>query len=374
MSNVQAQTNDASKVTFSKISALSEVGFSLRVFFAHYRHAPLQAGAILLGIILAVTLLIGVKSTNENAVRSYSEATELLSQRASLLITPAAGDRYLDEQVYFRLRQSGISNALAIVNGLVVDSQGRRWQIQGSDLFAAINLQASQTASSDENSDKHASQNNAFVNRNIPLARLLAAENILLMSQSLAENVAPNGEFYLQDPSKDNAAIIKLEVIGLDDDFGLGNAIVADISLAQKLLHQPKRLSYIALFDNPEALIKHINQQNLLQQQANITEQDQGEALQELTRSFHLNLNAMSMLAFVVGLFIAYNGVRYSLMKRQKLLVQLLQLGIKKHRLMLALICELMLLVIVGSVVGFILGLQLSLWLQPMVAMTLEQL
>ncbi|WP_299569982.1 ABC transporter permease [uncultured Shewanella sp.] len=374
MSNIRAQTDDANKPIVSKINTLSEIGFSLRVFFAHYRHAPLQAGAILLGIILAVTLLIGVKSTNENAVRSYSEATELLSQRASLLITPTAGERYLNEQVYFRLRQSGISNALAIVNGLVVDSQGRRWQIQGSDLFAAINLQVNQTTSSDNNADDNASQNNAFVNPNIPIARLLAAENILLMSESLADKIAPNGEFYLQDSSKEDAATIKLDVIGLNDDFGLGNAIVADISLAQKLLHQPNQLSYIALFDNPELLIKRINQQNLLQEQANITEQDQGQALQELTRSFHLNLNAMSMLAFVVGLFIAYNGVRYSLMKRQKLLVQLLQLGIQKNRLMLALICELMLLVIIGSIIGFILGLQLSLWLQPMVAMTLEQL
>ncbi|MCL1065968.1 ABC transporter permease [Shewanella olleyana] len=378
MSSQSSQANDAtdnalSYNNHSRITTLAEVGLSLRVFFAHYRHAPLQAGAILLGIILAVTLLIGVKSTNENAVRSYSEATELLSQRASLLITPNAGERHLDEEVYFRLRQSGISNALAIVNGLVVDPQGRRWQIQGSDLFAAINLQTTQTSSSDNKADSGNSHGN-LVNPNIPIAKLLAAENILLMSQSLADKVAPNGEFFLQNPSNEQAPGIKLEVIGLDDDFGLGNAIVADISLAQKLLNQPNQLSYIALFDKPEQLISRINHADLLQQQAGITEQDQGQALQELTRSFHLNLNAMSMLAFVVGLFIAYNGVRYSLMKRQKLLVQLLQLGIQKNHLILSLISELALLVIVGSILGFILGLQLSLWLQPMVAMTLEQL
>lgn len=356
------------------MSSLAEIRLSLNVFLAHYKHAPLQAGAILLGIILAVTLLIGVKSTNENAVRSYSEATELLSQRASLLITPNPGERYLTEEVYFRLRQSGISNALAIVSGLAVDPEGRRWQVQGSDLFAAINLQTTQaTVNESITNDENTRQQNNLVNSDIPIAKLLAAENILLMSQSLANKVAPNGEFYLQDPI-DKQKPIKLEVIGLDDDLGLGNAIVADISLAQRLLNQPQQLSYIALFDEPESLINQITQRNLLQQQANITEQDQGQALQELTRSFHLNLNAMSMLAFVVGLFIAYNGVRYSLMKRQKLLVQLLQLGIQKNHLMIALICELTLLVLIGSIIGFILGLQLSLWLQPMVAMTLEQL
>ncbi|WP_144212766.1 ABC transporter permease [Shewanella donghaensis] len=338
--------------------------FSLRIFIAHYRHAPLQAGAILLGIILAVTLLIGVKSTNENAVRSYSEATELLSQRASLLITPPAGQRLLDEQVYFRLRQNGISNGLAVLNGLAADDKGQRWQIQGSDLFAAISLQA----------HTNSQQADTKAPINIPLEKVLAAENVLLMSQSFAVKVAKDGWFYLQNPLDKTAASIKLEVISVDDDYGLGNAIVADISLAQKLLNQPNKLSYIALFDDPEPLIERIKQHDLLQQQATITEQDQGQALQELTRSFHLNLNAMSMLAFVVGLFIAYNGVRYSLMKRQKLLVQLLQLGVNKHNIMLALVTELSLLVFIGSVVGFILGLQLSLWLQPMVAMTLEQL
>ncbi|WP_082972414.1 FtsX-like permease family protein [Shewanella sp. UCD-FRSSP16_17] len=338
---------------------------SLAVFAAHYRHAPLQAGAILLGIILAVTLLIGVKSTNENAVRSYSEATELLSQRASLLITPNTGEQYLDEQVYFRLRQAGISQALAVINGLVVDSEGRRWQLQGSDLFAAINLQ--QHSGTNQKTD-------SAINPHIPLAKLLGAKNILLMSQSLADKVAPDGLFYLQDPLNEQGSPISLEVVGLDDEFGLGNAIVADISLAQSLLNHSQKLSYIALFDEPSSLITQINQAQLLLQQATITEQDQGQALQELTRSFHLNLNAMSMLAFVVGLFIAYNGVRYSLMKRQKLLVQLLQLGVQKHILLLALVVELSFLVFVGSVVGFILGLQLSLWLQPMVAMTLEQL
>ncbi len=41
---------------------------------------------------------------------------------------------------------------------------------------------------------------------------------------------------------------------------------------------------------------------------------------------------------------------------------------------MLALLLELLLLVFIGSASGFILALQLSQWLQPMVALTLEQL
>ncbi|MGL5047061.1 MAG: FtsX-like permease family protein, partial [Shewanella sp.] len=161
------------------------------------------------------------------------------------------------------------------------------------------------------------------------------------------------------------------------DQWGLGSAILADITLAQQLLGMQGQLSYIALFSDSNQLSALTEQLHLLgitPQDAAFVQQDQGQALMALTRSFHLNLNAMSMLAFVVGLFIAYNGVRYSLMKRQKLLIQLLQQGIERQALMTALLMELLLLVLLGSIIGFIMGLQLSHWLQPMVSMTLEQL
>lgn len=339
------------------------VWLSVKIFIAHYRHAPLQAGAILLGIGLAVTLLIGVKATNDNAIRSYSEATELLSQRADALLTAPLGQNSLDESVYFALRQAGISQSLAVVNGRVVGKDGQIWQIEGSDLVAALRLQ---TASPETNEDKlGASKSQA----DLPLAQLLSGEPVVIMSHSLAAKIAPNGILDL--------AKMSVDVITVDDTLGLGNAIFADMSFAQQLLNMQGKLSYIALFserDKLPALKSTLSTLGIIPTLASYSQQDQGQALIALTRSFHLNLNAMSMLAFVVGLFIAYNGVRYSLMKRQRLLVQLLQQGLERPILMLALAAELLLLVIVGSCGGFIAGLQLSHWLQPMVAMTLEQM
>lgn len=95
------------------------------------------------------------------------------------------------------------------------------------------------------------------------------------------------------------------------------------------------KLSYIALFNDRDklaALKQRLDTLGITPDLASYSQQDQGQALMALTRSFHLNLNAMSMLAFVVGLFIAYNGVRYSLMKRQRLLIQLLQQGLRTTR------------------------------------------
>ncbi|MFP9134897.1 FtsX-like permease family protein [Shewanella algae] len=322
---------------------------ALKVTLAHYRKAPLQAGAILLGVVLAVTLLIGVKATNDNAINSYREAGEALGQQASLFITPKARGASLDEALYFQLRQSGIQ-ALPVISGVLDDAQGRQWQVEGSDIIAALG-----TFEQKGNGRNH-----------LPLNRLLAGEPIIVMSDSLHQGLKALPTLSLGGRT--------LEVLALADSQQLGNRLYLDISLAQQLLKREGTLSYIALFGEPQRLKERLKQSGVPLGKLNISEQDKGAALTALTRSFHLNLNAMGMLAFVVGLFIAYNGVRYSLMKRRRLLLLLLKQGLGRRALMLALLLELLLLVFIGSASGFILALQLSQWLQPMVALTLEQL
>ncbi|GAL10307.1 AttF / AttG component of AttEFGH ABC transport system [Vibrio astriarenae] len=86
---------------------LSHTKLALKLFAAHYRQAPLQAAAILIGILLAVTLFVSVQAINLNAKRSYAESTEQLGAQAKYLILPAVGQSYLDESLYFKLRQQG---------------------------------------------------------------------------------------------------------------------------------------------------------------------------------------------------------------------------------------------------------------------------
>jgi putative ABC transport system permease protein len=350
--------------------SLINVRLCLQVFYRHYKHSPIQASAILVGIILAVTLLIGVKATNENAIQSYSSATELLSQRASFNLSNNSSSD-INEQVYFALSQAGI-DSLAIIEGLATSPDGQLWQVTGSDVVSALAHSAKNTTISSA----------SLTSSTIDLSQLLNGQPTIMMSQSQAKRIAPNGDFTLNN--------IKLNVLQVDDKLGLGSALLMDMSLAQPLLNMQGKLSYIAVFaptttapevlspNNPRSFEQSIKQTLLAAgidtNRINITTVDKGEALGALTESFHLNLNAMSMLAFVVGLFIAYNGVRYSLMKRQKLFVQLMQQGIDKFSLMTALLCELLTLVLIGCIIGFITGLQLSQWLQPMVALTLEQL
>ncbi|WP_077755694.1 ABC transporter permease [Shewanella psychrophila] len=346
----------------NKSSLIRMNWLSLKVFLAHYRQAPLQAGAITIGIILAVTLLIGVRTTNENAIQSYRSATELLSQQAKWSITPPLGSKRIDENLYFDIREGGFNNGLPVIQGVATDSNGKRWRIQGSDIMAALtSFSASGTEAKNEVNAKAGS---GLFSLNIPIGDILSGAPLVLASTSLAKQIAQDGDLILGG--------VKVSVIALDDASNLGSDILMDISLAQRILKRPNELSYIALFSDISGKKGHLEQ--IIGHRGTLVESDNGNGLTALTESFHLNLTAMSLLAFVVGLFIAYNGVRYSLLKRQRLLTQLQQQGVAKAPLMLALCIELLLLVIVGSIIGFMLGLQLSHWLQPMVSVTLEQL
>ena len=329
---------------------------ALNLFAAHYRQAPLQATAILIGIVLAVTLFVAVQAINLNAKRSYAESTEQLSAQAQNLIIPPAGQNYLPESLYFTLRQQGLSAALPVIEGRVRDEQGRRWSIQGSELITAITSRSRYTSNNDHNV--------SLFDSLLPLPELLASNPIVMMSQSQYRNIGELDTLVLDD--------IKTQVAVLPDEWQLGSRMLMDIGFAQRLLNKQGQLSYIAVFDLGNDT--QVSWKKYISDQGQWITNNQSTDLGSLTDSFHLNLTAMSLLAFLVGLFIAYNGVKYSLLKRNRLLVQIQQAGIAPTLVLSALLVELTILVAIGASIGFVLGMQLSHWLHPTVALTLEQL
>lgn len=310
---------------------------ALNLFAAHYRQAPLQATAILIGIVLAVTLFVAVQAINLNAKRSYAESTEQLSAQAQNLIIPPAGQNYLPESLYFTLRQQGLSAALPVIEGRVRDEQGRRWSIQGSELITAITSRSRYASNNDYNV--------SLFDSLLPLPELLASEPIVMMSQSQYRNIGELDTLVLDD--------IKTQVAVLPDEWQLGSRMLMDIGFAQRLLNKQGQLSYIAVFDLGNDT--QASWQKYISDQGQWITNNQSTDLGSLTDSFHLNLTAMSLLAFLVGLFIAYNGVKYSLLKRNRLLVQIQQAGIAPSRVLSALLVELTILVAIGASIGFVL-------------------
>ena len=143
--------------------------------------------------------------------------------------------------------------------------------------------------------------------------------------------------------------------------------LLTDISFAQPLLNMPGRLSRL-LVDNTFAA-RHPTPPAALQ-----LKQGEDNNLSRLTKSFHLNLDAVGFLSFVVGLFIVHAAIGLALEQRRGLLRTLRACGVSARMLILSLGVELGALAVLSGVLGIASGYLLASLLLPDVAASLRGL
>jgi len=143
--------------------------------------------------------------------------------------------------------------------------------------------------------------------------------------------------------------------------------LLTDIGFAQPLLDMPGRLSRL-LLDKSFAAAHPTPPAGLQLKQA------EDNNLARLTESFHLNLDALGFLSFVVGLFIVHAAIGLALEQRRGLLRTLRACGVSARMLILSLGVELGALALLGGVLGVASGYVLASVLLPDVAASLRGL
>ncbi|GLP95531.1 ABC transporter permease [Paraferrimonas sedimenticola] len=322
---------------------------AFHVLLRHYRQAPMQLVSALVGIVLAVSLLIGVKAINERAKDSYQNASELLAAPATHVIGPQNDYGGISDQQYVALKQAGIENIAPYISGWLTLANGDTIKLTGLDILANWRGEAPLTLETDARLD---------------LAELWQPPFVGIVSRDTANRLGLEEGDSLALSNQRQLPIL------ISPDERLGSGVMVDIAAAKWLLQMPQQLSYIAIFSEETAQ----QVEPLLIDGVRMQAQDKGLELASLTDSFHLNLQAISYLAFIVGAFIGYHALRFSLLQRQHLLLRLRQLGLDGRAVAYALALEMILISAIGAALGVFVGLQLAQWLQPMVAMTLEQL
>ncbi|HET6564177.1 MAG TPA: FtsX-like permease family protein, partial [Xanthomonadales bacterium] len=153
---------------------------------------------------------------------------------------------------------------------------------------------------------------------------------------------------------------------------GLGHRLVIDLGVLQVLTSSPGEISEILVFEDNERDLRDLRAH--LPQGLKWVEPDSELDPAQLTRSFHLNLAAMGLLAFVVGVFLIYNALAFSYTDRHEMLRKLRLAGVARIELGWLLLLELLVFVSLGSLLGFVLGSWLAVTLLPGVGQTLAQL
>jgi putative ABC transport system permease protein len=152
----------------------------------------------------------------------------------------------------------------------------------------------------------------------------------------------------------------------------LGHRLLIDIGALQSLIGNRKGLTSMLVF--PASSERMTNLYQALPDYLEYVSNSETPDPAQLTRSFHLNLAAMGLLAFVVGIFLTYNALAFSYTDRRDLIRKLRLAGVMKGELARALIVELTFFLIAGALIGSWLGAQMAAWLLPGVGRTLAQL
>ncbi|WP_192850077.1 FtsX-like permease family protein, partial [Vibrio parahaemolyticus] len=320
----------------------------VKALLGHYRRYPLQIILVWLGLTLGVSLLVGVTSINQHAKQSYETGEKLFSNPLPYRIRTKHSANKIPQGFYIQLRRAGF-NQCAPFDVLHLDAKtDMNLMLVGIDPVAMIPLQHGKSLNE------------------MPVLSLMKPPYPILISQDLASYMNwQDGDFIeLNDGSR-------LGPVQVDQNKLLsGTRLVTDISLL-RMLKRSSGLSAISCGEMPEE--KLIALKNILPNGMTLVRNTRTE-LESLTKAFHMNLTAMGMLSFLVGLFIFYQAMSLSFIQRQRLVGILRQTGVNGTQLAQALLLELSILVLVAWACGNFFGLMLANELIPAVSSSLSDL
>ncbi|MGA9702158.1 MAG: ABC transporter permease, partial [Pseudomonas sp.] len=319
--------------------------WTLRALLSHWRRHPVQFFSVLTGLWLATALLTGVQALNSQARDSYARASQLIGGEPQASLSAPDGASF-PQALFAQLRRTGWPVS-PVVQGRVQlkGLEDVRLQLMGID---PLSLPGSGAVAGQQLSQ---AQMLAFF---APPGRTWIAPQTL-QALGLREGEQP---LTLSGQS--------LPPLQVQQDMAPG-LLLTDIGFAQPLLEMPDRLSRL-LVDKAFAAT-HPTPPAELQ-----LKQGEDNNLARLTESFHLNLDALGFLSFVVGLFIVHAAIGLALEQRRGLLRTLRACGVSARLLILGLGVELGALSLLGGVLGVASGYLLASLLLPDVAASLRGL
>ncbi len=334
-----------------------------RLSLRRLRRRPLQTILLILGVAIGVAMMVSIDLANASAQRAFELSTNAITGKTTHRIVPG-GPNALDEDVYRQLRRElGFSLAAPVVEGYVLAEQlGQRpLRLVGVDPFAEPpfrNYFGSDTGGTLEG-----------------LIPFLTEPGAIIMAGDLAEAGGLElGDELLLVISGRRAPVRLVGLLQPTDDVtnrALNDIIFTDIASAQELFGMVGRLSHVDLIVENIADLAGI--EALLSPGMNIeTAASQQNAIRQMTAAFELNLSALSLLALIVGMFLIYNTVTFSVVQRRPLFGVLRCIGVTGGQLFRLIIAESVTLSFLGAILGVGLGILLGRSMVQLITQTIN--
>lgn len=343
----------------------------LRLAWRHAWRRPLQNLFLILGVAIGVAMIVAIDLANVSARRAFQLGTESVAGRSTHQIV--GGPKGLSEQLYIDLRrQLDYQLSAPIVEEYVVATEldAQPVRLLGVDPFSEAPFRS------------YLGAGNGFSGGGVNyLPQLMARPNTVLMSSAVARTYGLSVGDELN--VRVGGTTQTLGVVGLlepSDELSrraLDGLLIADIATAQELFGRVGTLDKIDLIipEGPDGDKLLATIQALLPPNAQLERASaRAGTVDEMTKAFRLNLTALSLLALVVGLFLIYNTVTFSVIQRRQTLGSLRSLGMTQEDIFGLILAEAGLLGILGTVLGLVVGVILGIGAVRLVTQTMNDL
>lgn len=330
----------------------------------HLRRHPLLGLLNILSVALGVSVYLATQIANQSARRAFAASVDLVAGKAELEIT--APTQRLAETVLPQVTTvPGVAAATPIVEGFVSlpDFRGDYLEILGIDVFTNAPFRTFDPSN--------------FEAGGFDVQRWLGPPGAIAVSEEFVR------QHHLKQGDK-----IRARVGGVDHELEIGFLLrsdqsfdphfaAMDIGWAQELFGHRGELSVIQLrLTDPhqrDSVIARLRE--ILPQDVRVSAPARRtEEVDKILGGFQLNLTMMSLVSLLVGMFLIYNTVSASVVRRQHEIGILRSLGVTRNEIRSLFLVEAIVLGAIGSLLGLIGGLVLAHVLVRTVSATISSL
>ena len=325
----------------------------------HMKH-PWQLCLAVTGIALGVAVFVGVDLANDSSRRAFELSEDLVLGQVTHQLVGL--DDVIPSSVYRNLRiEYGPVLAAPVLEGRVrlADDPSRRLTLLGIDPLEELGIRSFSGYIPGSDTD---------------LRRLITEPGGVLIPEALAS------EFGLGIDSDltliVDGAYATVHVVGtireaILDPEGSSLPLVTDIASAQELLatDQISRVDLILSPADAERLgALEIPGVHLLPVAS-------GNAVfTELARAFRINLTALSLLALLVGVFLIYATMSFTIVQRREIFGVLRAVGMSRRQMLLGILFEAGVIGTIATLLGLVMGHGLSQGLVDLMLTTIDDL
>ena len=312
---------------------------------------------------MGVAIVVSIDIANYSSSKAFNLSLDAVAGKATHQIIGNSDG--IPDSFYRSLRiDMGFRNIAPVIESYVsIPDSGRKvFKLLGVDIFAERPFRdyLSNTGSSIDGTFK-----DLFTKHN---SIILSEENLKKLNRSIGDSlkVLINGkEKYLYI-----SGFIKEDE---NNRSALENLFITDIASAQELTEKKDRIDYIDVIiknEKEEKLLTGLLQDGFILQKSGL----RSNTAEQMLDAFNINLTSLSLLALIVGLFLIYNTMTFSVIQRKVLIGTLRSVGVTSGEIYGLILKEALIIGIIGTIAGFAAAYFISKFLLIIISQTINDL